>query len=195
MRERPIIFSGPMVRAILDGRKTMTRRVIKPQPYDEYKTVMGIPLLSWRGCKGWDRERMITLCNYGVPGDLLWVRETWREGRLNTDAPIYREASERNIISTNCKLVKWRPSIYMPRRASRITLEVTDVRVERVQEITCADAIAEGTLTPAHSQVYRKHTMNHDSFSDLWDSLNAKRGYGWDVNPWVWVISFKRIKP
>ena len=169
IRERPIIFSGEMVRAILDGRKTQTRRVIKPQR--DY------------------------CCLYGKPGDRLWVRETWCLGDdLDGNEAIYfrADAPPGDYI--------WSPSIHMHREASRITLEVTDVRVERVQEISADDAEAEGIPTHVVEHTFRKcyrgagerAAKRIEYFSRLWDNLNAKRGYGWDANPWVWVVAFRR---
>lgn len=147
-KERPILFSGPMVRAILSGEKTQTRRVIKPQyPTSAIK------------------------CPYGVAGDLLWVRETFAENDvlpLSARPPgeyIYRADSVHD----------------MPRRVSRIMLEITGIGVERVQDISEADAKAEGF-------------SGIKEFLGLWNDINAKRGYGWGVNPFVWVVSFRRIE-
>lgn len=161
MTERPILFSGPMVRAILDGRKTQTRRVAK------------------------DRDKP---CKYGIAGDRLWVRETWQSAaamgvcHASDDYFVYR-ATDPDW--ETCEGWQWRPSIFMPRKASRITLEITDVRAERLQDITNKDARAEGL---ARGTVYPRMW-----FEDLWDSINAKRGFGWDVNPFVWVITFKKV--
>ena len=173
MKEYPIIFSGPMVRAILDGRKTQTRRVIKPQPKGEFcRYGFHMPTQAiWT-------DLTVVSCPYGQPGDLLWVRETfaaagdqsWVEYRADCDS----------------KVIRWRPSIHMPRSASRLTLRITDVRVQRVQEISEEDARAEGTTGLAGAMT---------GFPYLWESINAKRGYGWNTNPWVWAISFERIMP
>jgi len=210
MKEHPIIFSGPMVRAILEDRKTQTRRVIKPQPKYSFPKVQEV----------WN-------CPYGKPGDLIWVRETWAtiwteyepdenqtiwdvphriEYKADTDAKYPGGWPSDSGDDPDCP--KWHPSIHMPRCASRITLEITDVRVERVQEISPEDCEAEGitgkTLaSPMRGQPYEEYE-NEDgiiyttpilAFAALWDSINLKRGYGWDKNPWVWVIAFKRIKP
>lgn len=179
-RERPILFSGPMVRAILAGTKTQTRRVVKVEPG---KLDVG--------------EN--PACPYGVPGgSRLWVRETWYDDNATRDAePIptshddfihYRADGEAHDQFEELDgFLRWRPSIFMPRWASRITLEVTEVRVERLQEITEADAWAEGIAAHVVRPI-------HD-YAALWDSLNAKRGFGWDTNPWVWVVSFRRLTP
>lgn len=234
-RERPILFSGEMVRAILDGRKSQFREVVKPQPDDDdiYFTSEHVKSQDYMAVDGEvkrggilhicgnvpDPEPSFVLtCPYGKPGDLLWVRETWRLGRINGASipnaefatiqfkagwgvlPYRRDwrefyvdllGSESSWESSETGNLwgRWRPSIHMPRWASRITLEVTDVRVERVQSISESDALADG------GWVYRDcpiHKAPERSFSQLWDSLNAKRGYSWDSNPYVWVVEFKR---
>ena len=204
MKERPILFSGPMVQAILDGRKTMTRRVCKYQPSVSVRKAGSM----W-GIKGgdalWHFGHKIVSCPYGQPGDRLWVRETWMpftEQGCPVGATIYR-ATDHPEPDGDSPL-RWKPSIFMPRWASRITLEITAVRVERVQDISEKDAKAEGCggyvggEGPMSESVlaiepgYNHPNFFRDGFAYLWDSLNAKRGYGWDANPWVWVISFKR---
>jgi hypothetical protein len=191
-RERPILFSAEMVRAILEGRKTQTRRVIKPQP----------PHWRWNDYR-WDDECInvatdddksgyYVKCPYGFLGDRLWVRETWQKcptcGLLN-----YRATRNTPGICAHCngKLGLWKPSIFMPRRVSNILLEVTGVRVERLQEISEEDAEAEGVdFIPSAPAALNHRT----AFAGLWDSINAKRGYPWESNPWVWVITFKRLE-
>lgn len=172
-KEKPILFSGAMVRAILEGKKTQTRRVIKPQPMLDTHT----------------RVTACYKCPYGAPGDRLWVRETWttHQNDKGADCLLYRaEVPDPELYAP------WRPSIFMPRAASRIMLEVTGVRVERIQEISEADAIAEGVeIIPIDTSTW----TNRQSFSILWDKINAKRGYSWASNPWVFVISFKLINP
>ena len=192
MKERPILFSGPMVRAILEGRKTQTRRVDK------------VMQQGYEGTIGWGIYHLKT-CPYGVPGDRLWVRETCNisdtkdavmylgnGGKLGPTAP----ADSENW----CRTWKTCPSIHMPRWASRITLEIVNVRVEMVKEISEKDAEAEGVCATVVATT--RTDDNGDSveiltaiapFSELWDSINAKRGYGWDANPWVWVIEFKKV--
>lgn len=193
VRERPIIFSGPMIRAILEGRKTVTRRVIKGPT----------PIAVGTGWSRWWSEKMQTQlsasgfakchCPYGAPGDRLWVRETWADCSTNPliceDTIAYR-ATEPEW-DRDCTGIRWRPSIHMPRWASRITLEITNVRVERVQDITEEDAEAEGVLPiPSHLTSVDYVTP----FADLWNRINAKRGYSWAANPWVWVVEFRRVE-
>lgn len=197
MRERPILFNGPMVRAILDWRKTQTRRAVKLQRCDGVHTdgpATCVPRLLATSEWGWDFSTggeihgPMVRCPYGVPGDRLWVRETFNANW--TDRVIYRADGGSAVEAGYASEPKWKPSIHMPRWASRITLEVTDVRVERIQDISEHDAIWEGCepsvdasgVTPA-----RKH------FAVLWDSINAKRGYGWGTNPWVWVVTFRKL--
>lgn len=233
MKERPILFSGEMVRAILDGRKTQTRRLIKPQPEPLYSKVVDHFKYSsgenWRldgwyptsrsGVQGaWKPDHY--RCPYGISGDRLWVRETWNllecygtefggapyewdiyEGKIPKKKPQSPytpgyDFPHSGMLIGYCATSEdpetdgpWRPSIHMPRWASRITLEVTDVRVERVRSITENAAYAEGIgLDPR-----LPHPIAW--FRDLWDYLYSSRGLGWDANPWVWVIEFRRIKP
>jgi len=208
MKERPILFSSEMVRAILDGRKTQTRRVIKPQP--EIQEYMNKPSLHWSQCGGRSLTEIASYCPYGQPGDRLWVRETWRKTFDVDDKDVmeYRAGGTRLIVGESIQhgehritsvLPKWKPSIFMPRWASRIMLEIVNIRVERVQDISEEDAIAEGCNPYDH---IKKEIVSRDneiifsnayqaSYQLLWDSINAKRGYGWDVNPWVWVVEFK----
>lgn len=170
MADRPILFSAPMVRAMLAGTKTQTRRVAKPK-----RSI----------------EPMTDECPYGQPGDLLWVRETWAWYGCERDPRevLYR-ADTSNLPESHGR---WRPSIHMPRWASRITLRVTGVRVERLQDITEVDAIAEGAQPfrlPCHPQ---RETLRHvDGFALLWESINGAGS--WDANPWVWVVEFERVQ-
>jgi len=214
MKERPILFSAEMVRAILDGRKTQTRRVIKPQPI--CTGTSGIDRFE-RGCLGMDYwypsspsgkigifEPPRYKCPYGVPGDRLWVRETWLNAGVEIpgckpDEIWYRE-DEDEAFAISCEphdqRPKWRPSIFMPRWASRITLEVTGIRVERVQDIIEGDIRSEGVECPEHDFhsgfCAGECSSLRGAFRTLWDSINKKRGYEWDVNPWCWVISFRK---
>jgi hypothetical protein len=200
-KERGILFSAPMVRAILEGRKTQTRRVC-PE--------------SWLRCLDPDdadeRQQALTMCPYGQPGDRLWVRETWgavwpgefprplRECKIEyradlppgcTDRPGGWPAEERD----DAECPKWRPSLHMPRWASRILLEVTEVRVERLQDISEDDARAEGVTALAEPATTRGAFRGHrDGFAALWEAINGKRA-PWASNPWVWVVSFRRIEP
>ena len=207
MKERPILFSGEMVRAILDGRKTQTRRVIKPQP-------MKLDTAQWfpgppgdkRNAKHYANESHlrkglpIDFCPYGIPGDRLWVRETWRTDKLGEgEYPVRKgqwiECRATPDIPPPTYPGRWRASIHMPRWASRIDLEITDIRVERVQEISPQDVCREGIrpTIPGGFEIDECDWIGAQQFKPLWDSINAKRGYGWDMNPWVWVISFRRI--
>jgi len=194
MKERPILFNGEMVRAILDGRKTMTRRVVKGAGHSSVTRM----LAPWRA-NGTIRTKEMCGheagpfhdCPYGAPGDRLWVRETWMpesEEGIRTGGVLYR-ATDRAEPDGDCPF-RWRPSIHMPRLASRITLEITDVRVEKVRDITHADALAEGVAY----DVSKADGAPVPRFRALWDSIYAKRGYGWNANPWAWVIEFKRVE-
>lgn len=202
-RERPILFSGPMVRAILEGRKTQTRRVVKPGPSSG---VRWSPFVSTGLEDGHGREIRIA---YGQPGDRLWVRETWgyAPGTLNEERLCcYKATPEIAPFAWPARrgpigdfVARWRPSIHMPRWASRLTLEITDVRVERLQQITAADAWQEGIRPVGVAEQAGDGASDIDpesavvgEFIDLWNSLNAKRGFGWDANPWVWVLTFNR---
>lgn len=170
----PILFSGPMIRALLDGTKTQTRRVCKVE------SLQNGMITPRAGYSPRSPESHAGYCPYGQPGDLLWVRETW--GLWANDGlpqPVFYRADYPAPDDT--VLPKWRPSIHMPRWASRLTLRITDVRVERVQDITLADACDEGCELP-------------EQFLPLWDSINAKCGFGWDANPWVWALTFEVIQ-
>lgn len=186
-RERPILFSGEMVRAMLAGHKTQTRRALKTQPLDVVPFEGDEAGRKWVSLMQRDPNHGgVFKCRYGVPGGQLWVRETWRQ----TESHIEYRADMNNDGpadgSADLESIRWRPSIYMPRALSRITLMITDLRVERVQDISDYDCHCEGvTLTTNDGENYR------DDYKSLWDSINAKRGYGWDANPWVWVISFE----
>lgn len=183
MTERPILFSGPMVRAILEGRKTQTRRVVKlprgivslyrPFP-NEPQNVQGV---DQDGLIGW--YAVPSACPYGVPGDRLWVRESFARSDFGKNGYLYRADGELKVIS-------WSPSIHLPRAACRLVLEVTDVRVQRLQEISDADARAEGCETNVVCPDVRAN------YRAVWDSLNAKRA-PWTSNPWVWVVEFRRV--
>ena len=229
---KPIIFNGEMVRAILDGRKTQTRRVIKPQPTEQRDGVWyagddsgKAEFCFWHDLIEEKPDEQI-FCPCGKIGDLLWVRETFviehnynlgdydppfQDGRpvkyhdaeIDTDPyweqPHYRATDptpEFYIVDDYDPGCSWKPSIHMPRWASRIALEITDVRVERVQDITDEDIMAEGF---GYNQLRDDGRMKNgfpiiDGFADLWDSINAKRGYPWGSNCWTWAISFKVIK-
>ena len=184
MKEHPILFSAPMVKAILDGRKTQTRRVIKPQPY----ITVGTQPPDWP-------KKYPELCPYGVVGDRLWVRETWAQlkgSSIDDDGLWYRADGEFPSFIED-ELCKWKPSIHMFRKYSRITLEITDIRVERVHDISAMDCISEGIPRSDRSDVADRVYEERNEFNMLWDSINGKK-YPWVSNPWVWVVGFKRCR-
>lgn len=211
VRERPILFSGPMVRAILDGKKTQTRRVVSDATsVGNYKAselrladawVDGSKLKAYllpevAARVGEEPDAIIErlYCRYGDVGDRLWVRETL------TRSGGYAQYAANHETSPHLWPAEWkqdpRPSIHMPRWASRITLEITEVRVERLQAITANDCIAEGIPSRGIDRdgpCIASAIMYIEDYKTLWDSLNASRGYGWDANPFVWVIEFKRV--
>lgn len=182
-KEKPILMNSESVRAILGGRKTQTRRVIKPQP-EILSAPMGAKTIWWKGRDGWLPASIREYCPYGKVGDRLWVKETFKI----IDSFVWYKADGMYI-----KKRKWKPSIFMPHWASRITLEVVDIRVERVQDISREDVIAEGCEGMQGEPREKSLPVHQVVFADLWDSINAKRGYGWDMNPFVWVIVFKQI--
>lgn len=209
MKEHPILFSGPMVRAILAGTKTQTRRVAKEFRDDQAEILRRFP--NQHGCP------------FGEVGDRLWVRETWAYATNVNEDPdwpnrphlkvdpesdyqvvIYRadgsiQWCDEDGFSTERSY--WKSPIFMPRALSRITLEITDVRVERLQAISEADARAEGITDggclscgmPEPCGCARPQPDPRESYIRLWDSLNEKRGLGWDTNPFVWVLTFRRV--
>ena len=181
---KPIIFSAPMVRAILDGNKTMTRRVIKGLLPEEIEA-MG---QRFGYCDNWWKSTSVALNIPCRPGDILWVRETWAEMPYGY---VYR-ADEEEPEGWDCD-DRWRPSIHMPRDAARIFLRVKDVRVERLQQISGEDITREGV---GKGEFFDTLT-DRGAFRELWDSLRKPADigkYGWDANPWVWVISFERTE-
>lgn len=196
VRERPIIFSGAMVRALLSGAKTQTRRVVVPRGRD-LRHIMLQDDTPWLTDHSRDRLGRLIVSRYGYPGDRLWVREAWASvSSLNgSEREVDRYSGIRyRATRTKAHASAWKPSIHMPREASRLTLEITNVRVERVQDITDADAIAEGIAEFALAALSRDNDERpRDQFRYLWDSLNAKRGYSWERNAWVWVISFRKV--
>ena len=209
MKERPILFSGPMVRAILDGRKTQTRRLCKvPAGYTMGERDDGSPWPYYVADISDDERGAWLPCPHGAPGDRLWVRETFALAPLRTEPdpddhddwyPIYRaDGDERPWLSSlddDASEVKppWKPSIFMPRWASRILLAITEVRVQRLQELTEADAEAEGVSPAPFCKSGRPSGMEHvEAFEDLWDEINGDRAT-WASNPWVFAISFRRV--
>ncbi|HYW57717.1 MAG TPA: hypothetical protein VE934_12195 [Polaromonas sp.] len=232
MKERPILFSAPMVRALLDGCKTQTRRAIKLPHINPLGKWEAMPWGGPDGGKtregktvpvtmaiGHTRTGDILGCPHGQPGDRLWVRETWYcdDYRVQSGPYLLPPDQTASAMRDNGTLVYraddpapyeqeqpvWRPSIHMPRWASRMTLEITDVRVERLQDISEVDAVAEGCVhyEPAnhlshggwsHDKRY-VHKTATESYVTLWEQINGPGS--WNVNPWVWVIEFKVITP
>ena len=192
MKETPIIMSGNHPRLILDLLKTQTRRVIKPQP--ELSAFDFAPYL-WKGTN-YDHLMLESKCPYSQVGDRLWVKETWAtENRYNNLKPSELPQTAKIWYLADCDYDPFqvgiiRPSIFMPRWASRILPVITEVRVERVQDITAGDCTKEGIPYEDGDYVSMKV---FEKFHLLWDSLNAKRGYGWETNPWVWCLSFKVV--
>lgn len=207
-RARPILMSAPMVRALFDGRKTQTRRIV-----NRLSGVGRVTEFQSSATPGFDftfRDRrlrwndmttadVLSRCPYGQPGDLLWVRETWQHApqkycrcpQPSEPSPCDAWSAGTGCVSNRGDVVyaadgssapHWRPSIFMPRWASRLTLRLTAVRVEQLQDISDEDAIAEGLMTPSPVVAYR----------DLWESIHGPGS--WDANPWVWRIAFDVIK-
>lgn len=207
MTERGMIFNGEMVRAILDGRKTQTRRIIKDCTVGRDPISKFIQIgKKFIGCYPEDVPELIReCCPYGVPGDRIWVRETWAEaGASAPDLKLYRANYPAHVPThyenvPPAEDVRWTPSIHMPRWASRITLEISGVRVEQLKSISEEEAQSEGVarLREGFWKHYQPGWTQHQlsargSFATLWNSI-----YGsgeWDRNPWVWVIEFKRIE-
>lgn len=200
MAIKPILFNTEMVRAILDGRKTCTRRLVKPQPDEKHTYPLGFVTDS-------TEKKKVGRFGFGIdeyggsiqyekppyqPGDILYVRETWCKGYLmNAKERYYYKADDNDFLCT------WHPSTNMPKQAARIWLRVMDVRVERLQEITAESALTEG----ADKYIHANGTLNEDqtitSFIGIWNSTIKKSDidrFGWDANPWVWVIEFERCE-
>jgi len=189
MKERPILFNGEMVRAILDGRKTQTRRLVKPQPRVVHSIHSDASITTNRIFRKGDQR---IHSPFGTIGDRLWVRETFScmERKPVAGCEVAYRADGESLVWE-----PWTPSIHMPRWASRINLEITGVRVERVQEISDDDAESEGVdLRRLCGCVEGCATCDDRSpsevFRDLWQSIYAN----WDANPWVWVYEFRRMK-
>lgn len=232
MRERPILFSAPMVRGILEDRKTMTRRALNERDLASFTAAADLGecgrFLDGQPITLGDRKYHSMLCRYGEPGDRLWVRESfWEAGCWEPD---YGEPGSGDIAGSRWKKFgarcfdedlliplpgqKWRriPSIHMPRVASRILLEITSTRIERLHEITEEDAVAEGVelAHPGTPSTWYKDYMADkipdalespyhgllctafDSFASLWSSINGDES--WESNPWVWVVEFRRVE-
>jgi len=213
MNERPILFNTASVQGILAGRQTQTRRVIRPQPEpDPDGKKYNKDGLWWASAKCQSMigiKQMSSLCPYGKLGDLLWVKETWRvEQELDNHKPSefsgwsvnYKDHRIRMLGFGDTDWGRWRSPRFMPKWAARIWFEITGVRVEKVQDISEEDALAEGCRGlswyrhPSSGIVTDDGLLPSEEFRDLWDSINAKRGHSWETNPFVWVIEFKRIK-
>jgi hypothetical protein len=220
MKESPILFSNEMVKAILEGRKTQTRRIAKFKPREEglnlsfsgletgyYCTDVpesGWVLRSRRGDGCWEDKTFSIHCPYGHPGDRLWVKETWRNQRVGPDEFEIEYKADFSEIELalygrrgGYTPLPWKSSRFMPKSIFRILLEIADIRVERVQSISYKDARAEG-MHCAFSDGYDFNIgpmgAYQANFRRLWNRLNKGRGFGWDVNPWVWVIEFKLLE-
>lgn len=224
MKERPILFSGEMVRAILEGRKTQTRRVVKPLPSWQVHSVCkpdgaADPWAVWFHYPETDRVGHLRECPYGKPGNRLWVRETWASGYQNGCWGTIFAADKTFVQGKRAHAkgphfhakeigehVRWKPSIHLHRWASRILLEITDVRVQRLHDIKADDAIAEGVeklaefpcITPYRNYGVKQPAGAHNfstpqaSFMSLWMMINGADSY--NANPWVWALTFKRVE-
>lgn len=216
MKEHPILFSGPMVHAILEGRKTQTRRVLRDQPCKLQDFNRGHLSIRVRGSvyQAFSAKLPPVRCPYGQPGDRLWVREShWMDRRdplcavMDVDGFVVDTHPASSATGTSVedmdalrrnKFWRKRPSIHMPRWASRITLEITGVRVERLRDISEDDAIAEGIERdtgmwrhygcPTQAWIHPR-----DSYRSLWESINGPGS--WDANPFVWAVEFRRVTP
>lgn len=197
---KPILFNTDMVRAILDGRKTVTRRVIKDKDIVNALNCEsdGTPIAFIDHETG-DSHPPAFPCQY-QPGDILYVRETWNKVKLASESDWhyeYRASCENQVYFSNGFMAEWRPSIHMPKDAARLFLRVTDVRVERLQDITSGQIDAEGCKEWAYSAKTGELLPSGPSFFQIkWDRTIKPSDlplYGWDANPWVWVIGFERI--
>jgi len=223
IQERPILFKPEMVKAILEGRKTQTRRIIRDQELVEPNPDDGsanfvhsprCPSYCDYACAGPDGY-----CPYGQPGDHLWVKERWSPVECSREPKNACDSFEGSHVNYAAdfldqppygKSIRWKSSLYMPRWASRLTLEIVQVRVQRVKDISEGDAIAEGVgawrdnwsrreaaeafIRGTEARVETKNAKTAKRlFYLLWQKINTKRGHGWDKNPWVWVIEFERV--
>lgn len=224
MNTKPMLFSGHLVRALLEGRKVQTRR---PASVESLPNGMITPV---SGYAPRSPEEHLSYCPYGQPGDLIWVRETWASVHFSVDYEsgicddiydlngnedgeiIYRASFGADDEDIECRGFKWRPSIHMPRWASRLTLRITNVRIERLQDISENDAASEGieVFNEDGNLWYSGYMQGEESwfdspeiwhcndpvqaFKELWDGINYKLGKGWATNPWVWVLDFEVIK-
>lgn len=194
MKERPILMTPENAQKCHDGTKTQTRRIVKRNASGRVQSV-GSP-------RNWHLEdpNAVLACPYGIVGDRLWVREAWawpgEEEYLYKGRPADVQLVTEWQKDLNCCQVKWMPSIYMPRQACRTVLEITDVRVERLQSISDADALAEGVTVRPDAEIAARvagppETGARMEFFALWESINGKGS--WALNPWVWVIEFRKV--
>lgn len=210
VRERPILFSAPMVRAILDGSKTQTRRPIKSPAKNMQRA--GMQVIKHREPGDYTHEKFFALCPFGAPGDRLWVREAFA---LIWPGEAEPEDVRENVVEYRADgdesrfpgewppetrddpdRPRWRPSIHMPRWASRITLEVAGVRVERAQDVSDDDILAEGVTREVVAEMLGCHPGSIPTLQDAW-RLAWMHNYGaesWEANPWLWVIEFCRVE-
>ncbi|MHA4212418.1 hypothetical protein ACXP0Y_22790 [Klebsiella pneumoniae] len=211
MKERGMIFNGEMVRAILDGRKTQTRRIMAPQPEpcprgghwwpsNVFKIMLHVEDEMQNGKGGWG-GLVGDACPFGDVGDRIWVREAFASGLSTKSTLAYRATHKREDLEDGFyDTIKWTPSIHMPRRASRILLEITGVRVERLNAISEEDARAEGIIDggclncgePEPCGCANPEPDATDAFAYLWQSIYGQES--WNADPWVWVIEFKRVE-
>ena len=205
-KEIPMLFSTPMVIALMNGSKTMTRRIVKPQPDENGVSFMPNSPLDWEAFykqqwKPWlfdtiDGERIGIFCPYGEVGDLIWVRETFKKSEFTLNGFTYKALAHSEMPQKGFK-----PSIHMPKAAARIWLEITEIKIERLHDISEEDAIAEGT--PSDIEIEDKHIRDllwppehfkgiQFKFCSLWCNINGVES--WNANPWVWVVKFKVLK-
>lgn len=224
IKERPILFSSPMVPAVLEGRKTQTRRVVKFPDGSQFEEIS----IPWMRPTVWlpkKQKSVLIDCPYGKPGDQLWVREAWHAGACadvfkpselsarfwkHDNGGLWYPATDTKPLKPVSPMGRYRYARFMPRWASRIQLEITGIRAERLQDITEEDAIAEGcepeeikasevmAMEPCQERDLARLMVGgclspKFIYSMLWDEINGDGA--WNTNPWVWVVSFKRIKP
>lgn len=219
MKETPILFTGEMVRAILSGAKTETRRL---SGLEKLNTSYFKDRVAKVECRDglwqfWTKDAgasalpvFLARCPYGGKGGSLWVKETFQQAPIpgmGSDIPLFvYRADDPKAFWNRQSIGKWKPSIFMPRAASRITLKIVSVRVERLKDMFAADCVREGIPLESHKCGCEicSNTSNlcpatqsglMTAFQELWDSINQKSGFGWDSNPWVWIVAFQRIKP
>lgn len=201
--DHPILFNTEMVKAALSGQKTMTRQVI-----NRLKGFGKITEFQKSTTRGYDwafrdkrmlwndigHNRLMECCPLGQPGDILWVRETFARVLYGYETETIYRADEQNLALLGDAFSGWKPSTFMPRTCCRLKLKIKSINLEPIQDISNTDILSEGTYfdksTPGiHPDPFEDFEQG---FINLWDSINKKRGYGWDTNPWVWVIEFKK---